>query len=66
MKAFILIVGIFLIIMVIPAFFSDEVKAEPKPKRRKYYNDKSSPKTLPWFDKDYLKRKRRERNNFNF
>lgn len=34
----------------------------PKPKRRKYKSSSSSsPKTLPWFDKDYLKRKERKR-----
>lgn len=66
MKVFILIVGIFLLIMLIPAFFSDEEEVNPKPKRRKYRSNKSAPKALPWFDKDYLKRKRREENNFNF
>ncbi len=38
MKAFIIIIGIFILIMVIPAFFSDEVKAKPE-KRKPLFND---------------------------
>ncbi len=38
MKAFIIIIGIFILIMVIPAFFSDEVKAEPKKREPLFKN----------------------------
>lgn len=64
MKAFIIIIGIFILMMVIPAFFSDEVESKPTPKRSTRRKDPSSPKSLPWFDKDYLKRKKKEKNKY--
>lgn len=65
MKAFILIVGIFLIIMVIPAFFSDEVKAEPK-KREPLFKNWQPDDTggLPWFGNKKRARKQNKKKYF--
>lgn len=49
-------------IFVIAALPKESQYYHTKPKRRKYKSSSSSsPKTLPWFDKDYLKRKERKR-----
>lgn len=61
----VILIGILLILMLISVAPKDVNYYTPKPKRRKYKNNSSSsPKALPWFDKDYLKRQERERNKY--
>lgn len=37
-----------------------------KPRRRRRHSSSSPRKTLPWFDKDYLERKRRKKDDIYF
>lgn len=58
----IIIIWILVMIMVIAACPKESQYYHPKPKRKKYRRSSSTPlKTLPWFDKDYLKRQKMER-----
>lgn len=53
------IIGL-LVPFIIMSFIPRRKWPNPKPKHRFKSRSQSSPKTLPWFDKNYLKRKREE------
>lgn len=65
MKTFLIFIGIVFFSVVVASLISNEPLPKSKPKRRRYSSSKP-PKTLPWFDKDYLERKRRKENDIHF
>lgn len=60
MKTILIILGIAFVIIAAASLSSDEPLQQHKSKRRRHRSS-FSPKSLPWFDKNYLKRKRREK-----
>jgi len=65
MKAFIIIIGIFILIMVVPAFFSDEEKAKPV-KREPLFKNWQPDDTggLPWFSHKKKARRQKKKKYF--
>lgn len=51
-------VGVPVLVM---SFIPESKWPKPKPKHRRYKSSSNPPKSLPWFDKDYLKRKEKEK-----
>lgn len=61
MGALMIIIAILVGFLIIGAILSDGTEPKSEYKHRfKSRSQSSSPKALPWFDKDYLKRKREE------
>lgn len=60
MKTILIILGIAFVIIAAASLLSDEPLPQHKSKRRRHRSS-SSPKSLPWFDKNYVERKRRKK-----
>lgn len=58
-----IIIG-FIVAVIIMAFIPAKKWPQPQPKHRRRGSSSHPPKALPWFDKDYLKRKEQEKKKY--